>query len=262
MNIIYRINELTTQKGLTGKELGAVLGLKKSPLTDWKNGKSKPTLEQLILLCEYFAVSSDFLIFGKGSDNDILNLINADVLETFNTLTTKQQEMLKNNISELQELNNLKNQISKVEKTSKLKVVEPKKASIKAEIIPIEKILLPVTPQPASAGIGKYMLDDDSFEKMEFDLDHRTQKADHAIIVDGDSMYPTIENGEYIFVREQQTIENNEVGIFVYEDKVYCKRLHIDYKKKQLTLLSDNEDYDDILIENIDNLRTIGKVIL
>ncbi len=106
------------------------------------------------------------------------------------------------------------------------------------------------------------MLDDDSFEKMEFDLNHRTQKADHTIIVDGDSMYPTIENGEYIFVREQQTVENNEVGIFVYEDKVYRKRLHIDYKKKQLTLLSDNEDYDDIPIENIDNLRIIGKVIL
>ncbi len=60
-----RILQQTTHLGLTGKDLGSMLGLKKSPLTDWKNHKSTPTLEQLAKMCEIFAVSSDYLLFGK-----------------------------------------------------------------------------------------------------------------------------------------------------------------------------------------------------
>lgn len=68
MSDIYeRILKKAEDSGLNGKELGAILGLKKSPLTDWKNKKSNPTLEQIIKLCEIFAVTSDYLIFGKDS---------------------------------------------------------------------------------------------------------------------------------------------------------------------------------------------------
>lgn len=57
-----KIDQLTKEKGITGKELGNLLNLKKSPLTDWKNGKSKPTLEQLIKMCEIFGMSADELL--------------------------------------------------------------------------------------------------------------------------------------------------------------------------------------------------------
>lgn len=72
MSGIYeRIVEQATRLGLTGKELGALLGLKKSPLTDWKNKKSCPTLEQVSLMCDIFAVSADYLIFGKSASLSI-----------------------------------------------------------------------------------------------------------------------------------------------------------------------------------------------
>lgn len=60
-----RILEETERMGITGKQLGELLGLKKSPLTDWKNQKSNPTLEQLSKMCEIFATSSDYLLFGS-----------------------------------------------------------------------------------------------------------------------------------------------------------------------------------------------------
>ncbi len=66
MDDLYkRITQLTFQHNLNGKELGKLLGLRKSPLTDWKNKKSSPTLEQIILMCKIFSVSSDYLLFGK-----------------------------------------------------------------------------------------------------------------------------------------------------------------------------------------------------
>lgn len=73
--IHYEMNKL----GITSNELGQKLGLKKGPVTDWKNGKSKPTLEQLIKMCEIFAVSADYLLFGKCttlSSKETIELIN------------------------------------------------------------------------------------------------------------------------------------------------------------------------------------------
>ena len=64
-NMIRRIKNITEKHGVNGIQLGKILGLKKSPLTDWKNKKAKPTLEQIIKICEYCAVSSDYLLFGK-----------------------------------------------------------------------------------------------------------------------------------------------------------------------------------------------------
>lgn len=67
MREIYdRILKETKRKGLDGNKLGQLLGLKKSPLTDWKNEKSIPTTEQIIKLCDIFAVSADYLLFGNN----------------------------------------------------------------------------------------------------------------------------------------------------------------------------------------------------
>lgn len=86
-----RILQQTTQLGLTGKDLGSMLGLKKSPLTDWKNHKSTPTLDQLTKMCEIFAVSSDYLLFGKVNTlSDSENIL----LEKYNLLPPSEQEDL------------------------------------------------------------------------------------------------------------------------------------------------------------------------
>ena len=66
MNLYERINLLCKEKGITGKKLGEKLGLKKSPLTDWKNQKSKPTVDQIIMMCEIFATSTDYLLLGRN----------------------------------------------------------------------------------------------------------------------------------------------------------------------------------------------------
>ncbi len=65
MSIYERIQELCKLNKLTGAELGQKLGLKKSPLTDWKNQKAKPTVEQVIMMCDIFATSSEYILFGK-----------------------------------------------------------------------------------------------------------------------------------------------------------------------------------------------------
>ena len=53
MSTYERINFLCKENHITGKEIGEKLGLKKSPLTDWKNNKSNPTKKELLSFKKY-----------------------------------------------------------------------------------------------------------------------------------------------------------------------------------------------------------------
>lgn len=59
--IIRKLLGYFKENKIKGTEIAEILGLKKSPLTDWKNGHSKPTIEQLITICEKLALSLDEL---------------------------------------------------------------------------------------------------------------------------------------------------------------------------------------------------------
>lgn len=77
--LFERIQKEADKNGITGKKLGELLGLKKSPMTDWKNGRSIPTTEHIIKMCDIFAVSADYMLFGllaptNLSDDEILLL--------------------------------------------------------------------------------------------------------------------------------------------------------------------------------------------
>lgn len=96
MHDIYtRIMQEAQRTGLNGKEIGVLLGLKKSPLTDWKNGKSLPTTEQIIKLCEIFAVSSDYLIFGS---THLLSPAENTLITNFQKLSSAEQTEIINYI--------------------------------------------------------------------------------------------------------------------------------------------------------------------
>lgn len=83
-----RILEQTEQLKITGKDLGSLLGLKKSPLTDWKNKKSSPTLEQLVMMCDIFASSADYLLYGK---TDSLSKDQRELVDTYESLDRRGQ---------------------------------------------------------------------------------------------------------------------------------------------------------------------------
>lgn len=85
-----RISAECTKIGITGNEFGKKLNLKKSPLTDWKNKKSRPTLEQVIKMCEIFAISADYLLFGIVGN--ILNASETQMLSKYRNLTEDDQE--------------------------------------------------------------------------------------------------------------------------------------------------------------------------
>lgn len=57
-----RIRELRKTRGITMKQLGEVLGLAESTISQYENGKRQPDYETLLRLGEYFGVSVGYIL--------------------------------------------------------------------------------------------------------------------------------------------------------------------------------------------------------
>lgn len=57
-----RIKRLRKNKGLKQQELAEILGIKRNTYSDWENGKTEPSFENLIKLADLFEVSLDCLL--------------------------------------------------------------------------------------------------------------------------------------------------------------------------------------------------------
>ena len=108
-----------------------------------------------------------------------------------------------------------------------------------------------------SAGTGNF-LDHSGYEMIEAP-DYVPSGAHFALSVNGDSMEPLFQDGQIIWIKEQEAIGNGDIGIFVYSNEVYCKKLVIDNGKVYLTSL--NPEYEDIEIKDGFGFKTIGKVV-
>jgi len=110
---------------------------------------------------------------------------------------------------------------------------------------------------PASAGTGNF-LDDSGYEMIETP-GYVPAAADFALRVSGDSMEPLYQDGQVIWIKEQEVLDSGDIGIFIYFDDVYCKKLIVDGDKAYLRSL--NPEYEDIEIREDFGLKTIGKVV-
>lgn len=59
-----RLKELRLKKRLKQQELAEILGIKRNTYSDWENGKTEPSYENLVKLADLLEVSLDWL-FGR-----------------------------------------------------------------------------------------------------------------------------------------------------------------------------------------------------
>lgn len=138
---------------------------------------------------------------------------------------------------------------------------ETKVAAFNVVSFPVEKTLsmrtMRVYTNSASAGFGEY-LEDSDYEDIEVSPDVPSN-ADFGITIHGDSMMPKINDGDVVWVREQETLEPNEIGVFVLNGDALCKKLVS--VSGRFFLRSLNDKYRDIPIGEDDTLKVIGKVL-
>jgi transcriptional regulator with XRE-family HTH domain len=68
MKFQERFNEIVKISGKKQTEIAQAVGVSKQCVSDYKSGKSVPSVETLFLLCRYLDVSADYLL---GLSNDL-----------------------------------------------------------------------------------------------------------------------------------------------------------------------------------------------
>ena len=66
MQFMERVDELTKEKGLTGKQVMEQCGISKNSFVNWRSGR-KPTKTTKKILAEFFGVSVEYLM-GETDD--------------------------------------------------------------------------------------------------------------------------------------------------------------------------------------------------
>lgn len=62
MRFCERVNELMEEKNVSPLELSKAVGVDRTSVIRWKNGKMYPTIEKLYLICKFFGESADYLL--------------------------------------------------------------------------------------------------------------------------------------------------------------------------------------------------------
>ena len=64
MNIAERIQSLRKAKGISQEELADRVGVSRQAVSKWESGQSTPDIEKIILLSDYYEVTTDYLLKG------------------------------------------------------------------------------------------------------------------------------------------------------------------------------------------------------
>lgn len=89
-------------------------------------------------------------------------------------------------------------------------------------------------------------------------------KADFCLRAQGDSMMGArILDGDIVFIKKQDIVENGEIAAVIIEDTATLKRVYY-YKDKNLLILKpENPSYEDQIFTNeeLDKIKIIGKAV-
>ena len=256
MSILDRICILLGDK--EQQELTNYLGLKKTAFTDWKSGKSNSYRKYLIEIAEFFNVSLDYLVFGKKQHNvgnmteDVKNL-----LKYYKELNDIDKGRIIGKAEELAEAARLQKALAaaptKKAKPKAIKPPDPQPPNEPEDEDETEYMYMPFFDLPVSAGTG-VPLDSEDAKKIRVPADDDTRQSDYVLRVIGSSMEPRYYEGDLVLVKQQQYVEEGEVGIFLYNGEGYIKIFGGD------RLISLNPKYKDMMLSENDQFICLGKV--
>lgn len=86
MNIANRIQQLRKEKGISQDQLANEVGVSRQAVSKWESQQSLPDLEKIIILSEYFSVSTDYLIKGTEEEKKDTTTIISKVLYISSTV--------------------------------------------------------------------------------------------------------------------------------------------------------------------------------
>ncbi|HBL81430.1 MAG TPA: hypothetical protein DD391_02335 [Clostridiales bacterium] len=76
MNFSQRLQEIMKNNGITKFKLSKQLNVSPSTVANWLNGESRPNIERIRQIAEFFNVSADFLLTGNNASSQQMPVSN------------------------------------------------------------------------------------------------------------------------------------------------------------------------------------------
>jgi len=86
-------------------------------------------------------------------------------------------------------------------------------------------------------------------------------EADYAVTISGKSMEPTILDRSIVFVKAVNELQNGDIGIFVVDGDVMCKRFIEESGKKLLKPDNESTEFSPIVLQDDTTCLVQGKVL-
>lgn len=235
MSFGSRLKELREQKHLKQQELAEVLGVKNTAVSNYELGISSPKEEIMFKIFEFFNVTPNYMFQDEVKvklDNLFSQQENRMILK-YRTLDSYGQDMVTTVLEKEYERCTADNNEEEPAKLLQIRHCEYK----------------------VSAGHGFEFYADEEWDDISVPDTRDTRRADFALTIRGDSMEPVYHDGDIVLVKQQAAVDVGQIGIFVLNAAGYIKKNGGD------RLISLNEKYNDIFIEEYDDCRCVGKVI-
>ena len=218
------LKEKRLEKNMTLEQVGNLIGVGKSTIRKWENGMIENMGRDKIILLSRALNISPLDILEMNTDDG-----KEDIKDIYLRLNKENQAIVYDFAkSKLDEQNTVSDNI----------VPFPTTLNIDAVV---------------SAGTGEWQ--DDNF-KEEIEYDGQIPPHDYVVRVNGDSMLPLFEDNQILFVRKTSDVRDGQIIVCMLNNETYVKKIMGN------RLVSLNKKYKDILINEYDDFKVIGVVVL
>lgn len=234
-----KIRELRKKHNLTLDELAnnlnnrypETMNFNKGKISKWENDKEEPRLSSVKILADYFDVPLDYF---NGNEVEILPI--------YNKLEKPRQEKV---------LSYAKDQLEEQESANNISMFDKYQDD--------EDYITDYVEGLVAAGHGTFQ-EDNLHMEVRLRANDVPNEYDTIAKVAGDSMEPTIEDNDLLFIKVKNQVDINDIGIFQINGKNFVKKLKRDYNGGWY-LQSLNNSYEEIHLTEEDDIRTIGEVV-
>lgn len=204
MSIVERIKYAASMKNLTISSIEKAIGLTPKSIYRWD--KSEPSISKVVSVANLLQVPLSWLATGS----DPVPSIYEDFLSRYENLS----DIDKKKIDSFIEIASINSKNIYVSENNTL----PEK---------INETVTPYTTHSHIAVLG-HVAAGKPIEGISIPLDYISApvSADYALIAQGHSMEPVIQDGDYIYVKNCEELHTGDIGIFYIDGEVTCKKFY------------------------------------
>lgn len=258
-NYLERIKKLKSAKKITNEQLSLMTGIPLGTLSKFLAGISDSVkLSNIIAVCNALDCSLDYIISGQPENTNNYTLTQSEIklIEDFRRLDQYGKELITLVIGKEGERIS-RSEYSGVATDGVLvrgRVQTSKKRYSESSGALGAKREIPMFDLPVSAGIGEY-LDGDGAERITIPRDKKTEGADFALRISGNSMEPKYHSGDVLLVQNCDSVEVGEPCVYILDGSGYFKIFGGD------CLISLNPEYGRILLKDFTDISCAGRVL-